>query len=655
MKKSALLVLVLFSFSVSFADVKLPKIFGDNMVLQRDMQIPVWGWAEPNEKVTIELNRQKKEVKADKNGKWIARLDALPAGGPFQLTVIGKNTIVFNNVLIGEVWICSGQSNMEFRVQSAINASKEIQSADYPQIRQIKIPNTISASPKNDISGGEWAVCSPQTVSNFTAVGYFFARELYNKLHIPIGLINSSWGGTMVETWTSRGAFEKSDEFKSMIAAMPDLDLEALSKQKEKQMVEKIKTLQGSLEDNVNSELWKNTDFDDSKWPKMKLPGLWEYQGLGLDNLDGVVWFRKTIVIDDVDAGKAAKLGLGKIDDSDDTYVNGTKVGSAKNQSAANRHYDIPAGVLKAGKNIISIRIEDTGGGGGVAGQPDDLQLTVGDKSYSLAGEWMFQIESILKGSSSVGPNSYPTLLFNAMINPLIPYAIRGVLWYQGEANAGRAYEYRQSFPLMINDWRQQWGEGNFPFYFVQLASWNANNGNSEHGSTWAELREAQTRTLSLPSTEMAVTVDIGDSADIHPKNKQDVGKRLAAIALNNDYGQTMEYSGPVYQAMKVQDGKVILTFTHMGSGFMIKDKYGYIKGFEIAGTDQRFHYAKAYADGSRIIVYSEMVPEPAEVRYAWADDPGDANLFNIEGFPAVPFRTDQWKGVTDTVKYAIK
>ncbi|MBS1600096.1 MAG: beta galactosidase jelly roll domain-containing protein [Bacteroidetes bacterium] len=656
MKKIATLFFLLFSFYLSFADVQLPKIFGDNMVLQRDQSVPIWGWAEAGEKITVQFNQQKKEAKADKNGKWMVKLDAEPAGGPFQLIVSGKNTISFSNVLIGEVWICSGQSNMEFQVRSAMNAAKEIQSADYPQIRQIKIPNTVSSTPKNDISSGQWDLCSPNTVSNFTAVGYFFARELYNKLHVPIGLINTSWGGTMVETWTSRGAFEKSDEFKSMIASMPNLDLDALSKQNEKQMLDKLKTLQGgSFGDAVNTEEWKDINFDDSKWPKMKLPGLWEYQGLGLENLDGVVWFRKTVNVSDGNAGKPAKLDLGKIDDSDDTYVNGTKVGSTKNQYDANRHYEIPAGVLKAGKNIISVRVEDTGGGGGINGQPEDLQLTVGDKVYSLAGEWVFRVESIIKGSMSVGPNSYPTLLFNAMINPLVPYAIRGALWYQGEANAGRAYEYRQSFPLMINDWRQQWGQGNFPFYFVQLASWNANNGDSEHGSTWAELREAQTRTLSLPNTGMSVTTDIGESNDIHPKNKQDVGKRLAAIALNNVYGQTMEYSGPVYQSMKTESGKIILSFTHVGSGLMIKDKYGYIRGFEIAGKDQHFYYAKAYADGNRVVVYSDLVPEPVEVRFAWADDPNDANLFNNEGFPAVPFRTDQWKGITEGVKYAIK
>ncbi|HEX4850134.1 MAG TPA: sialate O-acetylesterase, partial [Puia sp.] len=265
-----------------------------------------------------------------------------------------------------------------------------------------------------------------------------------------------------------------------------------------------------------------------------------------------------------------------------------------------------------------------------------------------------FRIEAIWGKYAGVGPNSYPTLLYNAMVHPLIPYAIRGVIWYQGEANAGRAYQYRHAFPLMIKDWREHWGEGDFPFYFVQLASYNEHGGDSRNGSSWAELREAQTSTLALPNTGMAVTVDIGQSNDVHPKNKQDVGKRLAAIALNNLYGQTMEFSGPVYQSMKVEGNQVILTFTHVGSGFMTKDKYGYVKGFELAGKDQRFYYAKAAIHGNQIVLQCDSVQNPIEARYAWADDAGEVNLYNNEGFPAVPFRTDQWKGMTQGIQYAI-
>ena len=312
-------------------------------------------------------------------------------------------------------------------------------------------------------------------------------------------------------------------------------------------------------------------------------------------------------------------------------------------------------GVLRAGKNIIAIRVEDTGGGGGIFGDPTDMKITVGSKVISLTGEWvLIKSRLFFKNSTGIGPNSYPTLLFNAMVNPLIPYGIKGVIWYQGEANADRAYEYRKSFPLMITDWRNQWQEGNFPFYFVQLASFNAGNGNSEHGSSWAELREAQTSTLSLPNTGMAVTTDIGDANDIHPKDKQDVGKRLSAIALDNVYAHTMEYSGPVFQSMKIDGNKITLTFTHVGDGLTVKDKYGYLKGFEVAGSDHHFHYAKAYIDGDKIIVFQEEVSSPIAVRYGWSDDALEANLFNKNGFPASSFRSDDWKGVTADAKYRL-
>jgi sialate O-acetylesterase len=443
-------------------------------------------------------------------------------------------------------------------------------------------------------------------------------------------------------------AFEQSDEFKDMIATVPTSDLDAIAKKKVAEVRKKIEDMQGPLNNNGNTAQWKEGSFDDSKWPHMKLPGTWEEQGL--PELDGVVWFRKEVTIGDADAGKAGIVSLAKIDDEDETYVNGAKVGS-NNKWDEDRRYTIPAGVLKAGKNTIAVRVKDNGGGGGIYGDPLKMELTVNGKSQSLAGEWSFKVESMVEGNASLGPNSYPTLLFNAMLNPLIPFAFKGVIWYQGESNAGRANQYRKAFPLMINDWRKHWGVGDFPFYFVQLSSFNAGNGNSVNGSSWAELREAQTMTLALPNTGMAVTTDIGDAKDIHPKDKQDVGKRLAAIALSKTYGMQGEYSGPIYESMKVEGNRVIISFTH-SNGLLVKDKYGYIKGFEIAGEDHQFHFAKAMTDGNKIIVWQDGVSSPQAVRYAWADDAGEANLFNKEGFPASAFRTDNWKGITEGNKF---
>jgi sialate O-acetylesterase len=650
MKKCFLLSALFLASQLLFANVTLPKIFSNNMVLQRNRPIPVWGWAASGEKVTVQFNKQVKTIKADKTGQWKIILDPEAAGGPFELTIKGKDQLTVNNILVGEVWICSGQSNMEWIVRNTNNAQEEIKNANFPQIRHIKIPNTVAASPLKDIPGGEWKVCSPETVPDFTAVGYFFARDLFRQLQVPIGLINTSWGGTMVETWTSREAFENNEEFKTLFSNMSVANLETAMKQKAQQLTNKIEAQQGPIKPGTNTDSWKSADLNDGDWAHMKLPTLWE--SAGYENLDGVAWFRKTIFISDADAGKPAVLELAKVDDVDETWINGVKVGGIAGYDQ-DRRYNIPAGTLKAGKNVIAVKVTDGAGGGGIYGDPAAMKLTINNVSQSLAGDWLFRVELI--GTVNVNnPNSYPTLLFNSMVKPLIPYAIKGAIWYQGETNAGRANQYRKAFPLMINDWRQRWEEGDFPFYFVQLASFNAGNGDSQRGSSWAELREAQTSTLSLPNTGMAVTMDIGESKDIHPRNKQDVGKRLAAIALNNLYEKKMEWSGPMYQSMKIAGSKIELTFNHADKGFLVKDKYGYIKGFEIAGADKQFHFAKALAEGNKIIVFSDEVLNPVAVHYAWADDMPEVNLYNKEGFPAVPFRTDTWPGVTDKVKYDI-
>lgn len=653
MRKILLLLTLLATCYSLLADVTLPNFFGNNMVLQRDKPIPVWGWASPKEKIIVQFDHQTKTIKADKAGKWMIKLDNENAGGPYVLAIKGKNTITFSNVMVGEVWICSGQSNMEMPIAGwgkINNYEKEIAAANYPMIRHIKVPNTVSSTPQDNIPKADWKICSPETAGDFTAAGYFFARELFNKLNIPIGLINTSWGGTMVETWTSRQAFENSDEFKDMIAGMPSLNLDSMAKVKKEESLKRIESLQGSM-NNIDVATWKEFSTNDNAWPLMQLPNLWETQQLG--DMDGIVWFRKTINLSSDDAGKAATLELAMIDDNDVTYVNGNEVGST-NSYNAKRNYSIRAGVLKEANNVIAVRVDDTGGYGGIYGDSADMKLTIGNHTIPLSGEWHFKVEKITGGSASIGPNSYPTLLFNAMLNPLIPYAFRGVIWYQGEANAGRAYQYRKAFPLMITDWRKRWNNGDFPFYFVQLASFNAANGNSNNGSTWAELREAQAKTLSLPNTGMAVITDIGDSSNIHPKDKQDVGKRLAAIALHNVYGENIVYNGPVYTSLKTEGNKAIISFTDIGNGLAVHDKYGYIKGFEIAGADKKFHYAQAYISGNTVIVYNDAVTAPVAVRYGWADDNLEDNLFNMEGFPAAPFRTDDWKGITENVKYEL-
>jgi sialate O-acetylesterase len=653
MKKTITLFTLLMYCAVALANITLPKIFGDNMVLQRNKPISIWGWGAANEKITVQFNQQTKITKADKAGKWQVMLLPENAGGPYQLVVKGKNEIAVKNILVGEVWICSGQSNMEMPIEGwgkINNYQQEIAAADYAMIRQFKVPNTVSTSLKNDIPGGEWKICNPVNAGDFSATAYFFAKKLYNGLKVPVGLINTSWGGTQSEAWTSQKGFAQSDEFKSVAAAMQSGEAETILKKQAAVILKNIKQAQGSIDKNVNTADWKNTNFDDSKWPVMKLPGLWEEQGFA--GVDGVVWFRKTITLSEAEAGKSAILQLAKIDDNDETYCNGVKVGST-NKWDEPRKYTIPAGILIAGKNVITVRVEDNGGGGGIYGEAATMQLTTDNKIYSLAGDWFFKIASLINAGNTIGPNDYPGVLFNAMINPLIQYTIRGAIWYQGETNAGRAYQYRKAFPLMITDWRQHWNQGNFPFLFVQLSTFGSANANSNNGSPWAELREAQAMALSLPNTGMVVITDIGDTADIHPKNKQDVGKRLAAVALHDVYEKQGEFTGPVYQLMKIDKNHIVLTFTHTGTGWWVKDKYGYIKGFEAAGADKKFYPAKAVIEGDKIIVYNETVLNPMAVRYNWADDASEGNLFNKDGFPAAPFRTDDWEAITFKNKYA--
>ena len=564
MKNIILAITIIFFVNANAnATVRLPKIFGDSMVLQRGVALPVWGWADKNENISVSFNNQHKQTKAGKDGKWKVSLDPEKEGGPYVLTVKGKNIIVFNDVLVGDVWICSGQSNMEFTVNETRNASVEMAEANYPFIRHVDIANAISEKPLDDVSKTNgWQAAIGNDIAEFTAVGYFFGRELYKQLHIPIGLINTTWGGTDVETWTSKEALLASDEFKEMMKNTRTLNIDSINKMRKELLLKNIQKLQGDFQGNVSDASWKELSFDDSRWPVMKLPGLWEERGL--DDLDGVVWFRKTIDVPAGDAGKAATISLSVIDDNDESYLNGVRIGSTKGYNIK-RVYQVPAGVLKEGKNVVAVRVEDTGGGGGIWGDSTDLTFSVDRKTQSLKGPWLFQVQSILHNGSFNNPNSFPSLLYNAMINPLINFPIKGATWYQGENNASRAFQYRKAFPLMITDWRAKWKEGDFPFYFVQLAGFNAGDGNSKNGSTWAELREAQAKTLSLPNTGMAVTMDIGEEKDIHPKNKQDVGKRLAAVALNKTYGMQNVYNGPQYKSMKVEGNKAIIAFNKTG------------------------------------------------------------------------------------------
>ncbi len=639
------LVLLLFAGSLA-AQVKLPPFFSSNMVLQQGMEIPVWGWASPGEKVTVKLEKAVVSAKTNKDGKWSVKLPAMNYGGPYQMTVKGKNLQTFTNVMVGEVWVCSGQSNMEFNLITAKNAEAEIAASAYPDIRLFTVKRKISQIPLDNVEEEQWQKCSPATSPRFSAVAYFFGRALYQILKVPIGLINTSWGGTVAETWTSGDMIAQNPDFANQLAQLKKINLDDYAKSIEKEVRTRIGEFSTvDLGMKGDQAIWAAPDFDDSKWNLMKLPGYIEQNGL--DGVDGIIWFHKEINIMPSEAGKPALLSLAKINDSDHTFLNGTLVGSTMLMAEKSRLYNIPAGVLKSGKNILTVQVEDIGGNGGIYGDSATLKLQCEKRSISLCGNWKYKV-GLVKFNTVLSPNSYPTLLYNGMINPLVPYGIRGAIWYQGEGNAGRAKQYQRVFPDMIKDWRNHWNQGDFPFLFVQLANFmKADSVPVE--STWAELREAQSKTLALPNTGMAVTTDVGDALDIHPKDKQTVGNRLALAAFKVAYKQELIYNGPVYQQMNVSGNKIVLTFDQVGNGLKIRDKYGYLKGFTVAGEDHQFHWAKALITGTHTIEVScPEVQHPVAVRYAWANNPDDANLYNSTDLPASSFRTDQWKGITE-------
>ena len=643
---SSIIVALFFINQLALAEVRLPKIFSSNMVLQQGIEIPVWGWAGPGERVVVQFNGATERVKAGKDGKWKVKLPIQDYGGPYTLVVKGSNSIQFDNVMVGEVWVCSGQSNMQWTVANSNNPEGEIASAKHPNIRLFQVPMVIGQFPQDDLNSGEWVECSPETVPGFSAVAYYFGRGLQEELDVPIGLIQSAWGGTVAETWSSSQTIANDPDFKEKWAELQQLDMDAY---KEKQL-EKVKGLLGGEipeEDAGFKEgkpIWSAYDFNDGNWNTIKTPELWDNQGFM--GIDGVGWYRKEIWLKEGQTKSDLRLHLGKIDDSDITWMNGFEIGKTENAYNKERVYTIDAKYLKPGKNMLVVRVDDTGGAGGIWGNPDDQFMLIADEKVDISGDWKFKISKAYVQAVNIGPNSYPSLLYNAMVNPLVLYGIKGAIWYQGESNASRAKQYQRVFPNLIKDWRMHWQQGDFPFLFVSLANFRkAVEVPTE--SEWAELREAQTMALGLPNTGMALAIDIGEAGDIHPRNKQDVGKRLMLNALKVAYGKDVVHSGPMFSDVKFMDGKAVVSFTEIGSGLKVKDKYGYVKAFSLAGADKKFHWAKAKLVGNKVEVWSPMVPNPVAVRMGWADNPDDLNLYNKEGLPANPFRSDKWEGVT--------
>ncbi|MDQ1085568.1 sialate O-acetylesterase [Siphonobacter sp. SORGH_AS_1065] len=639
MKKSAFLFyfLVLIGFSLS-AQVRLPKFISDGMILQRDTPLTIWGWANPGEKVTVRFQNKTYKTTTSSNRKWQISLPALPAGGPFQMEIAGSNRITIQDILLGDVWFCSGQSNMVHQLNiHDVTYAQEIKTANYPQIRQFWVPTlTNLESPQAELPQGQWKAAVGEDVRPFSAVAYFFAKTLHEKYKVPIGIINASVGGTPIEAWMSEEGLRN----------FPDA-VATLQKNKDtayvQSLMRRVTTPQAPTDAGLEaSPKWYEVNDSSKGWRPINVPGYWEDQGV--KDLNGIVWYLRELELPATMVGKAAKVFLGRIVDADELYINGILIAKTAYQYPQ-RRYPVPANILKAGKNTIVVRVTNTGGKGGFV--PDKPYcLFAGTDTVDLKGTWQYNVGSVFKpqprGEFQGGLNAQnqPTALFNAMVAPFIPYAIKGFCWYQGESNAGQPQAYAQLLPALIQDWRRLWQQESLPFLYVQLPGY-MDYQYLPGESNWALMREAQLKALSVPNTAMAVAIDLGEWNDIHPDNKKDVGERLARTALKTVYHENIVASGPLFQSTTIQGNKIKLSFTNVGSGLQAIDGEP-LGDFAIAGSDKKFVWAQARIEGDQVVVWSDEVPNPQYVRYAWADNPVHANLYNKEGLPASPFRTDQ-------------
>ncbi len=628
------------------ADVRLHPLFQDHMVLQRDAEVAIWGEADPGEAVTVRgsWSPARADATADAEGRWSVRLPTGAAGGPYALTVEGNDTVRLDDVLLGDVWLCSGQSNMEmaFRWHAGVDDhERELAAAYRPRIRLFDVARRASPAPVREVEG-RWSVCSPKSVEEFSATAYFFARAIQERVGVPIGLIGSNWGGTRCEAWTSRGAleaefpeFEAALERARVIAEHPER-VRAEAEARAAAWWERLVAADGGVRR-------AGVEHDDADWGTANLPGAWEGSPVG--DFDGVVWYRREVELPSGWDGAPLSISLGPIDDLDTAWWNGVRIGGHEAPGAwtTPRTYAVPAGLARAGRNVVAVRVVDTGGAGGFCGEPAAMSVRHGDPSVSaafdLSGRWRFErgptARDLGRFPSGDGfHQNWPTALHNGMIAPLVPFGLKGVIWYQGESNRLEARLYRRLFPAMIRDWRRAFERDELPFLFVQIAPF-AYGGDAGQA---AELREAQLLALATPHTGMACTMDVGDPKDIHPGNKRAVGRRLARWALAKTYGVDVPYSGPLYRGYRAEGDALRLVFDH-GEGLRTRDGAP-PSHFVVAGADGVFHEATATIDGEAVVVRSSSVPKPVAARYAWgaADEP---NLENAAGLPASSFRTD--------------
>jgi sialate O-acetylesterase len=643
----------------ALADIRLPRLVGDNMVLQRDAPVTIWGWADPGERIAIAFRDQRRNTRADAHGSWSVTLAPLAAGGPDAMRLAGHRTITLTNILVGDVWLASGQSNMQFPLQAqggfgGVNdAAHEVALAHYPRMRLFQVARETGFAPREDVQSDGWQAVTPATAARFSAVAYLFGRELHRRHAVPIGLIDSSWGGTPAECWIGAGSLRRFPEFSASIERLSQVDNRAIAAYKDYLSLRNAWYATHGREDRGRVEgqdLWAAPTYSEQSWPTSLEPQPWPRKTI--KEFDGTMWFRRTIQLDADAAGRVRRLHLMHLREADTTYFNGVWVGAVEGE-IRERDYDIPAGLAHAGGNSITVRIAGSYAAGsgyvGMLGEAADLYLQIGPQRLPLAGTWSYQPGPDLTALPE--PPSMdefmtpfpqaPAVLYDGMIAPLIRYRIRGAIWYQGESNAARAVQYRALFPTLIQDWRSHWSY-EFPFLFVQLAGFGS-DAPEPADSAWAELREAQAGALALPRTGMAVAIDVGDAADIHPRDKQTVAHRLALAAERVAYDGSSVASGPRYRSMQREGDQIRLHFDDDGSGLVFRDapeSRDVGRGFSIAGPDGRFHWATARIDGLDVLVSSAEVPAPSAVRYDWGNTP-EGNLYNRAGLPAPPFRTD--------------
>lgn len=643
------------------AQVKLCSVFSDNMVMQQQTdKAPIWGESKPNKKITVTTSWDGKtySATADSNGRWKTAVKTPSAGGPYTVTISdgSKKKTILSNVMIGEVWVCSGQSNMEMPVEGwghVKDWQKEKEEANnYPNIRLLLAKHVTGGQPMSNLAAekGGWQVCNAQNVADFSACAYFFGRELQKYRNVPIGLIDTSWGGTIIEAWMSLDAFkgipsqEKNVKAVESLPATEEDRMVLFRKQYDKWLKSVSEKDEGFKS---GKPIYATLDTDDAEWKTFHMPSVSNVSG----TVNAFWWVRKVIDIPQKWAGKELTVNLGMVDDNDVTFFNGEEIGSTVGYTVG-RTYTVPANLVKGGKAVLAVRVHDTGGLTGISCDEKDfcIGLKNGKEKISLAGNWKFmptlnntQVNR-MPVNTATDPNVH-TFLYNSMINPIIPFAIKGAIWYQGEANVSQAYQYRELMPLMINDWRTKWG-CNFPFAMVQLANFMSRQDKPQE-STWAELREAQLLTRQhLENVGMATIIDIGEANDIHPKNKQEVGRRLALWARAKAYGEDVAFEGPMYRGYRIEGKSIRVMFSRNTARGLRSCDGSRLKGFAVAGADRIWHWADAKIEGSSVVVSSPEVKFPMAVRYAWADNP-ECNLTNDTGLPASPFRTDDWAGLS--------